>query len=346
MLRREFLQTSLAASAGGLTAAPAPHSKTIQLGDTIPVAEFGKTGHQLPLLACGGSAMVEKWSEIGYYLDPLPLDQRVAMVRRAYEAGVRYFDTSRNYLESESILGQALKDVRGNIYLATKVGVRGDGKGILEPRDVRASVEESLKTLQTDYVDCIQIHGPAYEYMGYDRAMGIYEQLDKLRGEKLFRFIGVTGHTAFEIMYKLVDQRLFDSVFLAYGYFPKGMDTMLSLANLEWRKLVLARARELNMGILAMKVLGSFAMGHGAGKLAPDLDEARLKATRQAALRWALREPKPPVLVVGISRPSDVDENIATLRANRSFTAQDQKLLAEFTARALKSPIVQNLKTT
>jgi hypothetical protein len=54
MRRREFLQTSLAASAGGLTAAPAPQSKTIRLRDTIPVAEFGKTGHQLPLLACGG----------------------------------------------------------------------------------------------------------------------------------------------------------------------------------------------------------------------------------------------------------------------------------------------------
>jgi len=325
-------------------AAAAPGTKQITLKEGIPAQPFGKTGHRLPVLACGGSSMVERWSA------PLAIqlpsfDGRVNMIRHAYEMGIRYFDSSRNYWESESILGEALKDVRANVYLSSKVGVAPENNGILTRDQVRSSIEQSLKTLRTDYLDCLQIHGPVYEYMGYDRAMEIYEEVAKLREEKLFRFVGVTGHTAFEIMHRLIDTRLFDQVLMAYGYFPKGMDTLLSHANMQWRELCLSRARELGMGILAMKVMGSFALGHNARNLVPDFGETRLRAMRQAALRWALRGPQPPVLLVGVSVPADIDENIRTLSGDRTFTAEDQKLLAEFTASALKHKTIQALKT-
>lgn len=324
--RREFLTAGLAAAA--LSAAP-----------------FGKTGRRLPVLAFGGSAMVERWLPV-YGLKALPFEQRVAMVRHGYEKGIRYFDTSRNYYESEAIYGEALKDVRGNIFLSTKVGVKPDNKGLLEPPEVRASVEQSLQTLKTDYVDCIQLHGPVFEYMGYDRGMRIYEELVKVREQKLARFIGLTGHTAFEPMYRLIDTGLFDQVLLAYGYFPKGMDTMLSHASLQWRELCLARARELGMGILAMKVMGSFLFGHNAANVVPGFGEARYRALRQAALRWALRDGKAQLLVVGVSLARDIDENIETLAGDRTFRPADQKILAEFSATALQSKTVQSLKTT
>jgi len=323
----------------------APATKEITLQNTIPARDFGKTGHRLPVLAFGGSAMVEKWAS-AYNVSLPSFGQRVEMARHAYHAGIRYFDTSCNYGESEAILGEALKDVRKNIYLATKVGVTRDDKAIIERQQVRESVEKSLEQLRTDYLDCVQIHGPVLEYAGYDRAMEIYEELAKLRQERLFRFIGVTGHTAFEPIYRLIDTRLFDQVFVAYGYFPKGMDTMLSHANLQWREMCLSKARELGMGILAMKVLSSFVLGHNAKNIVPEFDEAKLSKARQAAIRWALREDKPPVLVVGVSLPSDIDENVQTLQGNLAFTAQDQRLLAEFSVKALHSKTVTDLKIT
>ena len=70
----------------------------------------------------------------------LPFRDRVAMARHAYESGIRYFDTSPNYGESEAILGDALRDVRGDIYLATKVGVPRSDDAILTRDGVRASV--------------------------------------------------------------------------------------------------------------------------------------------------------------------------------------------------------------
>ena len=351
LLRRKFLKTGLRTGVGaailgaGAFEAPArERNKKITLGDTIPAREFGETGHRLPVLAFGGSAMVEKWAQ--GYGPQLSFDQRVAMVRHGYEKGVRYFDTSRNYGESESIMGEALEDVRNNIYLASKVGIKASDDGFLGPGQIRASLEESLETLKTDYLNCAQPHGPVFEYMGYDRSMQICEELVKLREEKLLRFIGLTGHTAFETMYKLIDTGLFDQALIAYGYFPKGMDTILSHANMEWRQMCLNRAREFGMGVLAMKTMGSFVFGYQAGNLAPEFDEARLARLRQAALRWVLRDTRVTLLLVGVSRPGHIDQNVKTLGGNLTFTAGDRKVLAEFSVRAFRSEIIKAMKIT
>ena len=341
MSRRELLAGVATTT---LASAAAPRTKQIKVLDTIAAAPFGKTGHRLPILACGGSAMVEKWAP-GSGIAMPSFDKRVAMIRYAYEKGLRYFDTASNYQESESIMGEALKNVRANIYLSSKAGVRRDDKGFIKREEVRASVEQSLQTLKTDYLDCIQIHGPLYEYEGYGRAMGVYEELVKLREEKLVRFIGVTGHNAFETMHKLIDTKLFDQVLMAYGYFPKGMNTMLSNGNLQWRELCLARARELGMGVLAMKTMGNFIFSRNARNLVPDFGEARLRAARQAALRWVLRDKQPIMLLVGVVLPEDIDENIRTLAGDVTFTQEDRKLLAEFSLKALNHKSIQALKT-
>ena len=55
-----------------------------------------------------------------YGIELLPLEDRVAMVRHAYDSGIRYFDTAHVYGESEQIMGRGLKGVRDNVYLATK----------------------------------------------------------------------------------------------------------------------------------------------------------------------------------------------------------------------------------
>ena len=68
----------------------------------------------------GGSAMIQQWKK-EYGVGVLPLEERVAMVRHAFDRGVRYFDTARVYGESESIMGKGLKGIRDKVYLATKV---------------------------------------------------------------------------------------------------------------------------------------------------------------------------------------------------------------------------------
>lgn len=336
--RRGFLATGLAAallqSGARGTQTPVPSG--------MPRRAFGRTGRELPILAMGGSAMVRKW-EAGYG-PQLSFDDRVKMTRHAFESGVRYFDTSPNYGESEAIIGEALHDVRDQIYLATKVGVPRSDDAILTREQVRKSVEVSLQTLKMANVDCIQVHGPAFEYNGQKRAEELQEEVVKLREEGLCRYVGLTGHNHFETMFRLIDSGRFDQLLVAWGYFPKGMDTILSHSNLQWRERCLSRAHELGMGVVAMKVMASFVMGIAARGIAKDFSEEQIDRLRAAAIRWSLSDPRVTLAVVGVTREKDIDQNIATVSGDLTLTDDDRALLGEFSTLAFQSPTVQGLK--
>ena len=299
---------------------------------------FGKTGRTLPILGMGGSAMVQMFTS-AYGVPLLPIDERVAMVRHAYDSGIRYFDTARVYGESEQIVGRGLKGVREHCYVATKCHTP-------DPTQVRAFVEKSLSELGMDYVDCIQLHSPAIERVGVAGARKIYAELAKLRDEKMCRFIGLTTHVAFEDVYELIGDGGFDQVLLAYGYFRKGMDTMLSNRKLEYRELCLARAHEQGMAIVAMKVLGANILSHNSKVLVPDFDSQQRAKIPPAAIRWVLTDERVSLLNIGVSMPSDIDKNLAVLRGNTELTNDDRELLADFAAKAYQSPSIVEMKVT
>ena len=135
-------------------------------------------------------------------------------MRYAYERGMRYFDTSPVYMESEAILGDALKDRRRQVCLVTKVEAT-------QPAEVRKSVEQSLKALQTDYLDLILIHGtPGLEQMSVGQAMKIHAQLVKLRDQRIIRFIGFSAHGYFDKALALIASESFDHCMLSLRLSP------------------------------------------------------------------------------------------------------------------------------
>ena len=75
----------------------------------------------------------------------------VKLIRAAYEGGIRYFDTANAYTDSEEKLGIALHDVRSNVVISTKSAAK-DKEGVLK------HIENSLRMLQTDYIDLFQFH--------------------------------------------------------------------------------------------------------------------------------------------------------------------------------------------
>jgi predicted aldo/keto reductase-like oxidoreductase len=342
--RRGFLKSSLLAGAGTSAAVFASGSLPVSAASrnqepksatagtqagAIPVRAFGKTGWKLPILAMGGSAMVQRFTS-AYGVKLLSMDERVAMVRHAYDKGIRYFDTARVYGESESIIGKALKDVRQNVFLATKIYVT-------KPADTRKCLETSLKELGTDRVETAQIHSPVIEAMGFEKAMKVHAELVKLRDEKMLRYIGLTTHVAFKDVHRMIATGGFDQCLLAYGYFRKGMDTLLSNKNLELRELCLDKAHELGMGIVAMKVMGASVFGHNAKNIVADFDVDARKRLPAAAIRWVLQDPRVSLLNIGVSMPSDVDDNLAVLSHDLKFTDEDRRLLADFSQRAYES---------
>ncbi len=110
--------------------------------------------------------------------NPTDRAERLAAITLAVERGVTFFDTAPSYGqgESERLLGQALHAVRDRVTIATKVGPRDDP---------RASLEDSLRRLDSEYVDLVQLHEPLGHW---ESAL---ETLDRLRREGKARAIGI-----------------------------------------------------------------------------------------------------------------------------------------------------------
>ena len=341
MDRRDFIKTGIQATAGmAVIAAADAHAasdtKQITLKGEIPTRKYGETGHVLPVLGYGGAAIVDHWEKL-YSVKLADYEKRAEMVRHAYDKGVRFFDTARVYAESEGIMGSALKGVRNNVYLASKVAVSN-------PAQVRASVETSLTELKTDYVDCMQVHSPAIETVGAKGGMKIYEELEKLRAEGMIRFIGLTTHIAFEDVFKMLDTGAFDQVLMARGYLHRGYENMLSHPNIEWREKCMSRAHELGMAIIAMKVMGANLMGRGSATYVSDYDSAERKKLPGAAIRWVLDDKRISMLNIGMSVMEDVDANVSLLKGELELTESDRMLLADYSRVAYVSEYVKSMR--
>ena len=335
--RRAFLAKATQAAAATVAvsariAAAEPAAEKGQAAATIPTRVLGKTGLKLPILGYGGAALPTAW------LNPLSREDRVKLVRYAYDRGVRYFDTSPVYMESEAILGEALEDRRDQACLVTKVEST-------RPEDVRKSVEGSLKVLRTDHLDIILIHGtPGLQQMTVEQAMKVHAELVKLRDEKTARFIGFSAHGFFDKALALIASGGFDQCMLSYGYIPRGYDQVWSARMIELRNACVAKAHELGMGIVAMKVIGAGMLGAWSGYLVPGFEGGRLKRLPGAAIRHVLQDERIDILNIGMRLKEEIDANIAVLSANTAYTLEDRALLAEFSAKLYDTDAIKKLK--
>jgi predicted aldo/keto reductase-like oxidoreductase len=332
--RRGFLRTGAAAvvsaAAAGSIASAAGESPANP--EPIATRSFGKTEQELPILGYGGAALIKGAG------NPLSTEDRVKLVRYVYNRGVRYFDTAGNYQESQSLLGEGLKGIRDKVYLVTKVETT-------EPDKVRGAVENSLKELQTDYLDAILIHGtPGIEQMTVERAMEIHGELVKLREEGITKFLGLSAHSYFDKALALISTGGFDQCMLSYGYMPRGYNQVFSPRMLELRNACVAKAHELGMGIAAMKVVGAGVLGAWSQHIVPGFDKRRRQQLPAAAIRWALDDERIQLLVVGMRLKEEIDANIQTMAGDAAYTNDDRALLAEFSAKAFDSDAIKRMK--
>ena len=284
------------------------------------------------MLGYGGAALPKAW------LNPLSQEDRVKLVGYAFDRGIRYFDTAGNYLESQSILGEALKDRRRQVCLVTKVETT-------KPDEVRKAVERSLKELQTDYLDILLIHGtPGLQQMSVAQAMKIHAELVKLRDERITRFIGLSAHGYFDKALALIESGGFDQCMLSYGYLPRGYDQIWSARMTALRDACLAKAHELGMGIVAMKVVGAGMLGAWSGYIVPGFDRQRLKELPAAAIRHVLQDQRVHVLAIGMRLKEEIDANIRILTGDATYTLDHRALLAEFSARLYDTDAMKKMK--
>jgi aryl-alcohol dehydrogenase-like predicted oxidoreductase len=164
---------------------------------------LGKSGMEVSALGMGCWAIGGPWTwaQPGYEAYPAgwgQIDdaQSIQAIHAGLAAGVNFFDTAANYGagHSERVLGKALKGRRHNAFIATKFGhiidvdrrvVYGDDKQIL--KNVHRDVEDSLRRLQTDYIDIYQLHAGDYDP---DPALELRDLLEGLVQEGKIRWYG------------------------------------------------------------------------------------------------------------------------------------------------------------
>ncbi len=351
MGRRTFIKhaaqtVAVGALTSNMTKGAIPRDKKITLTDNIPSRKLGKTGVKLPMLGYGGAALPTEWG------NPLSTEERVKLVRYAYDSGIRYFDTSisYSYKDSQAIIGKALKDVRDDVFITTKVDFwdlsKPGGRFTNVPKGEAArQIQMNLKELKSDYIDAILLHGtPGVEQMTVEQCMEVQAELVKARDKGLVRFVGFSAHHYFDKALELIKSGGFDLCMLAYGYLPRGHSRIFSSRTIELRNACLAKAHELQMGIAAMKVVGAGMLGAWSGYIVPEFDKNRLKQLPAAAIRHVMHDKRVDMAVIGMRLQTEVKANIKTFSGDLTYTAADRSLLKEYSTRAYESDAIKKMK--
>ena len=231
--RRSFLRGA-AASGVGLAAA----SSLVFADDKpMPMRELGETGLKVSLagLGCfplGGGGVPEK--------------QAIAVVRRAHELGINYFDTAESYGRgrSEERVGRALKGIRDEVIVATKT-LRYDKKGALE------QLEGSLKRLRMERVDVWQfhaLHSKAQMDKFLGKGGGLEAAIEAKKAGKV-RFVGITGHADPADFVDAMARHAFDTLLIPLN--------CIDPHHRSFEELALPVANKKEVGVVAMKVFCS-----------------------------------------------------------------------------------------
>jgi aryl-alcohol dehydrogenase-like predicted oxidoreductase len=284
---------------------------------------LGKTELKVSVagLGCGGNSRIGQGAGLSEA-------QSVALVRAALDLGVNFIDTAAIY-GTEGIVGKAIKGrPRESLVISTKSHVNAfDGSSAAPAGDVLASLEASLRALDTDYIDIFHLHGLSPRV--YDHAMTeVLPALLRQREKGKFRHLAVSetaprdpGHTMLE---RAVEEPAWEVFMLAFH-----------MMNQNARKHLLKRTQANRVGTLCMFAVRNIFSRPGllqqavadlaaAGKLPPELaasdnplgfllHEGGAESVIEAAYRFARHEPGIDVVLFGTSSVEHLKANIASI---------------------------------
>ncbi|MBF0282938.1 MAG: aldo/keto reductase [Magnetococcales bacterium] len=313
MDRRSFLKSAAVLSTASTLPPLAPAVLAAE-GEPARVRKYnvlGKTGL--------------KMSDISFGAGKLP---SASMILRAVDRGINYFDTAPDYGQSEKLIGEALSRHKGRdkMYLASKfcrAVPYQDGISHLYPGATKAeyiaSVEESLKRMNTDYLDVVFVHalGEKPEYEAQKQRLTDPEMLaavaDLKKAGKV-RALAVSSHGAHNmetLALDAVQTGHYDILMLAFNFltFPKVPE-------------VLKAAHAKGVGIIAMKTL--------AGAKDSGVKPEGATPFPHAAFKWVLQHPEVSGLVVTIKTTDELDLYLQA--SGQAFAAADQRALDHYAA--------------
>lgn len=268
-------------------------------------------------------------SEIGLGCMSLPPNKQEAkkIIDAAIDHGISYFDTADLYDkgENEMVVGQALKDKRQDIFLATKVGNKWNEDGSSWVWDSSKSyitnqVKESLTRLQTDYLDLYQLHGGTMED-DLEEAVDAFESLKK---EGLIRAYGISS-----IRPNVIDRFLSNSdacsVMMQYSMLDRRPEEWFDL--IEGHNASVVTRGSLAKGMLTAEAMKRVEHSKGYGEYCKEtlvdtvskLDQS-VEDLTSMALAFVLQHKQVSAILAGASSQ---DQIISTMRAYHQSVSSD-----------------------
>ncbi len=241
MERRDFIKSGLTGSAAISLATLL--SCTGDAGTkSIPKRQLGRTGEMLSAIGFGGILVMDEEQ-----------NNANSAVAQAVDRGINYFDVAPSYGNAELKLGPALEPFRKNAFLACKTNKR-DRAGAQEELD------QSLKNMRTDHFDLYQLHAlssieDVEQVFGPDGAMEVFH---KAQRDGKIRYVGFSAHSE-EAALLAMEKYDFDTILMPINYATWLQGNFAHKA--------VAKAKERNMGILALKGLAGGRIQEGDEKM-------------------------------------------------------------------------------
>jgi aryl-alcohol dehydrogenase-like predicted oxidoreductase len=313
--RREFLQKLLAATAAAGFYPYLDYAKGadgVMKKGKMPLRPLGKTGHMVCIYSLGGQATLET---------PGKEELAFQIINKAIDLGINYVDTAAAYGRStatitkenamgtsERNIGQVMKTRRNEVFLASKTHDRTyDGSMRL--------MEKTLKNLQTDHLDLWQIHNvKKAEITELDKwfaADGVVKAMEKMRDQKVIRFIGFTGHEGPDVLKAMADRYPFDNVLCALNAADKHYDPFI--------EKFLPTAGSKKMGIVGMKIPARDRIFAHGGII-----------TIKEAMEYVMSLPI-STIIIGLDDVAQLEENIKIAENFKPLSAEQMLAIEEKT---------------
>ena len=287
--RREFLQAGLALPAAGLVASNL-NAMSVKAPPEISYRTLGKTGLKV--------------TGVGYGIGYVPATE---VVERALEYGINYYDTSRDYRESEAIFAKCIKGKRQKIHISTK-------SGSTKKQEILADMDMSLKVLGTDYVDIWHLHARDKPERIPDEAL---EAMVQCKESGKARFIGFSCHNPNAMVDFLLNTKVFDVMQTTFSF----------VIGSGFREKAVQKLADAGIGVIAMKVvvaLSGMNMGRGGGD-GPRQTNQRPGEGPLAGIKWVLSHPAIGTTVPNMNSIEELDMNIRAMA--EPYTPADEQLL-------------------
>lgn len=318
--RRDFLKalagltTGILLPSGSLRASQAASSDAI--GKVLPQRLLGRTGVPVTSLGLGG-----------FHVGWTTGERAQAVIEKALESGIRFFDTAESYgpATSEERYGQYLpKEHRDLLFIMTKTTAR-------DAATAKRHLQESLDRLRTDYIDLWQIHAISDPVDVRNRIdQGVLEVVREAKAKGRVRHIGFTGHAnpqAHLEMLKLTRE----SDCLEVCQMP--INPVDAACSESFTREVLPLLMERNMGVLAMKTLadGRFfaAKNEHSWRTADPVVPGRMSLQEALFFVWSLPV---SVLITGAENVEFLEDKVRLARAYASFAETERQRLIEAVA--------------